>query len=83
VPAYSYKCNKCESVFELRHSYKDEIYKKPDCDEGCELERLPTIITINDRNPLSSGTGDEIKKVIEETRHDIESTKKSRINYET
>ena len=73
MPTYTYKCKKCEDVFELRHSYKESISKNPECGEKeCNVEKIPSFIFIQNTNPSSQHkVGDHVKKVIEETREEI------------
>ena len=83
MPLYIYKCRLCEDIFELRHSYKNKINKKPDCFDKCELQRIPSKINIKKQGCGIVSTGAVVKETIEETRQELEELKKERVDYKS
>jgi predicted nucleic acid-binding Zn ribbon protein len=84
MPLYTYKCITCENIFELRHPYKDKIYRKPSCLDECNLQKIPSRITISrEKGSGKINTGAVVKETIEDTRQELEELRKERVDYKS
>lgn len=77
MPLYSYLCLECESIFEVRHSYKDKF---TNC-TGCSSEKIQKYLAAPlkkiDKNTSNKSTaGDLVDQTIEETKYEIKKDKK-------
>jgi putative FmdB family regulatory protein len=78
MPAYEYRCSKCDTSFTTRHSYKNRLY---DCLECGGINTLTKIISrVNySKKTLNKGkkVGTEVVNSIEEAKKELELHKKS------
>ena len=82
MPRYTYKCKKCDQIFDVVHSIKEKFSSCEECNEECEeegsLSRLPSSFTTNiSKENLSSTNkaGDIVKSKIEEFKEDLKQEK--------
>jgi len=83
MPVYSYMCETCEDSFELRHSYKEKVGKRPGCLKKCTLQKIPSKINITKEGVAVAKTGEIIKETIEETRKELKDLRGQRSDYES
>ena len=77
MPLYSYRCLDCESIFEVRHSYKDKFKYCIKCSSDKIQKYLASPLKkIPKNNTNKNTTGDLVDQTIEETRHEIKKDKK-------
>lgn len=79
MPLYHYRCAGCEKNFEIRHSYASVGVQCKFCNSS-EIEKILSspirrVMAIKENNKK---TGTEVIKTIEETRLEIEKTKKQK-----
>ena len=75
---HDYKCNKCEFVFQYRHSVSDVLVKHPECkQEKCDLQKLPSFFrVIKKKEGKVKKPGQVVKKHIEEAKEEVKQQKK-------
>ncbi len=83
MPVYSYICETCEDSFELRHSYKEKVCKRPGCLEECTLQKIPSKINIAKEGIAVAKTGEIVKETIEETREELKDLRRQRSDYKS
>ena len=78
MPKYVYKCNDCESHFEVYHGMSEDQESCVLC-SGVDLHRVPQMPHIK-RQEASSGSkvGDEVKRAIKENRAILKDGKEER-----
>ena len=78
MPRYTYECETCKEVFDLVHSMSHKPEKRDDCKDECELNKVPTKLTILNSNSDEAGNkvGTVVKDSIEEFRQDLNKEKK-------
>ena len=81
MPIYTYRCNLCGEIFEKKHSFKDKIISKDDCNKDCQLERIPSSFFVS-INEVEEGVGHHVKRTIEETKEDLKESLETRKDYE-
>ena len=88
MPRYSYKCQKCNEIFDVAHSIKEKFSSCEECDKECKkkgsLSRLPSsfITSISKENLSSKKAGDLVKDKIEEFKEDLKREKEKYKNQE-
>jgi|TARA_B100000287_G_scaffold200453_1_gene189290 putative FmdB family regulatory protein len=82
MPRYTYKCKKCDQIFDVVHSIKEKFSSCEECNEECEeegsLSRLPSSFTTNisKENLTSTGkAGNLVKEKIEEFKEELKQEK--------
>lgn len=78
MPIYTYKCLKCESVYNERHTIKEV---KKDCKKCGSKDSLKKLLTnfsvgLKEKNNDNKKVGDVVKKSIEEFKEDLNEQKK-------
>ena len=78
MPKYDYKCNKCEFVFQCRHSVSEKAEKCPKCDAKPEdIKKLPSFFrVIKKQENKTKKPGQVVKKHIEEAKEEVKQQKK-------
>ena len=78
MPRYTYKCEKCENVFQTRHSINEKLEKCPACSADDGLRRLLSMPTYKiGKNKLKTKVGDLTKQHIEDARTDLKYQKEN------
>jgi len=65
MPRYTYRCEKCEVVFESVHSMKECLTDCTQCEEKETLTRIPAITFIKTSAPTAS-TGQKVGALVEQ-----------------
>ena len=81
MPRYTYKCVKCDHVFDIVHGIFDDQDACISCDSN-RLKRVPQMPHIH-REQVSKGerVGEATKRAIEENRELLKQDKKKRVEY--
>jgi len=85
VPRYTYKCSACEEEFNVVHSMSDKLEKREDCEDNCELKKIPSNLVFlknNIKHDSNHKVGDIVKGSIEELKQDLKEEKRSLKNKE-
>jgi len=76
VPKYTYRCNKCEVVVEIRHMMDEICEDCEKCSSKKTLKKIPSIPLIMKKiTQKKSKTGEITNDFIEETRKEQEEEK--------
>ena len=78
MPRYTYRCEKCEEVFEVVHSISEKL-EVCECDNAGSLVRIPSfafISSVQKKEAVPPKTGELVKKHIEESRAELQKEKK-------
>lgn len=75
MPKYTYRCERCEDVFEIVHSMSTKLKKKDNCENECDLTKVPSNITIikKETAPNKNKVGEVVKNSIESFKEDLRS----------
>ncbi len=80
MPRYTYRCKKCEVVFDTRHSMSEELTDCTECESVNTLEKVPgTFVSLNQKvneSDKNLKVGQLTKQKIEEFREDLKQQKK-------
>ena len=80
MPRYTYRCKKCEVVFDTRHSMSEDLTDCTECESADTLEKVPsTFVSLNykaNENNKSLKVGQLTNQKIEEFREDLKQQKK-------
>jgi len=80
MPRYTYRCKRCEVVFDIRHSMSEELTDCTECENINTLEKVPsTFVSLSQKtNELDKNlkVGHLTKQKIEEFREDLKQQKK-------
>ena len=80
MPKYTYRCNKCEEVFDVRHSMSEDLTDCIKCENSETLEKVPnTFVALNQKtneNNKNLKVGQLTNQKIEEFREDLSQQKK-------
>ncbi len=72
MPRYVYECEKCNIVFQIRHSIKDRLTDCKDCNTNNSLQRIPSMpITLKQGH-----TGKIVKSHIEDAKKELAQEKR-------
>tara|TARA_R100000808_G_C2085027_1_gene107504 strand:- start:152 stop:421 length:270 start_codon:yes stop_codon:yes gene_type:complete len=82
VPRYTYRCEKCEEVFEIVHSMNTELKKKDECSNECDLIKVPSSVTIIKKAaaPGKNKVGEVVKNSIESFKEDLKIQREGLLN---
>lgn len=82
MPRYTYRCDKCEEVFEVVHSMSIQLEKKDKCNDECDLTKVPANITIikKETTPGKNKVGAVVQNSIESFKEDLKSQRKDLLN---
>jgi len=61
MPAYDYKCKKCETVVEIVHPISQDILKEFDCPTCNNKQECSRLISLNHCNVIFKGNGWTVK----------------------
>ena len=85
MPEYTYKCDSCEAIYNVRHSIKE---RREDCEE-CEavgsLVRIPStplILKKKSNNATIEKPGKVVKKFIADAKQELQEEKENLSNKE-
>ena len=71
MPRYSYKCQKCNEIFDVAHSIKEKLTDCPHCEAKSSLKKFfGEITTIQSKN-----SGKIVKAFIEDTKKELKDEK--------
>ena len=77
MPTYTYKCEKCDLVFEEFHSMSETLEVCVTCDPPAPVKRVPAKASnIKKNNFLKQKPGKIVKKYIEDVTREVEEEKK-------
>ena len=78
MPKYTYRCEKCEIIFDIRHSITEDLTDCTECESAGTLEKVPsTFISLNQKtNENDKKVGELTKQKIEEFRKELKQQKK-------
>ena len=83
MPLYSYRCLECDSVFDVRHSYKESPKECPLCQATKFEKHLGTPLnTIKKKENKRLSKGEIVNDTIKETFNEIKK-EKSRLSKRT
>lgn len=66
MPKYTYKCNNCSEILEIRHSMKDTVTDCSVCDVENVLKRIPSSFLMNKTDQKAVIPGQRVKEAIED-----------------
>lgn len=73
MPTYTYRCKKCEIVFQKKHSMDERLTDCEHCDTIETLIKIPSSISVHYKNNEAGKIVDEyikdVKKEIEEEKN--------------
>tara|TARA_B100000287_G_C20671066_1_gene793376 strand:+ start:2004 stop:2255 length:252 start_codon:yes stop_codon:yes gene_type:complete len=76
MPKYSYRCEECDSQYEVWHGMTEEHNECEVCGAP-SVVRVPSLLGEVIRNNSKKKAGDLVNKTIEETREEIKEYKKN------
>jgi len=76
MPKYCYRCDECDSQYEVWHGMTEEHNECEICN-ATSVIRVPSLLGEVIRNNSKTKTGDVVNKTIEETREEIKEYKKN------
>jgi hypothetical protein len=83
LPKYVYKCSECERIYELIHSFGEQVLYCSEANEDSKcsgtstLERVPQIVNYIDNKPSGKQkVGQIVDEYIKNTKQDIKEYKK-------
>ncbi len=76
MPKYSYRCEECDSQYEVWHGMTEEHNECEVCGAP-SVVRVPSLLGEVIRNNSKKKAGDLVNKTIEETRGEIKEYKKN------
>jgi putative FmdB family regulatory protein len=82
VPRYVYKCQSCETEFEVSHSFGETV--DACSEEGCnstEVERIPQFINLSKKQGVEAQVGSIVNNHIEEAREEVKTYKQEMKNW--
>ena len=73
MPRYTYRCKKCDQVFERTHSMSEKLKDCPLCEAENQLVRIPskTIKSVSRKKKV----GEVVKQSIEEIKKEVKDEK--------
>ena len=74
MPRYSYKCDDCSQIFEVRHSFEEKCVACLMCGSTNKITRVPSSIFFAQQHKQVSGEsppGQAVKRAIEEAREEL------------
>jgi len=75
LPRYTYRCDVCGKSFEVSHSISDKL-TDCECGEEGSLKRIPSLPFRASVKSNKQKAGEMVKEFIEDTRKEIQKTKK-------
>jgi len=75
LPRYIYRCDVCGDSFEISHSISEKL-TDCECGEEGSLKRIPSLSFRASVNQNKQKAGEVVKEFIEDTRKQIDQTKK-------
>ncbi len=75
MPKYSYRCEECDSQYEVWHGMTEEHDECEVCGSS-SVVRVPSLLGEVIRNNSKKKAGDLVNQTIEETREEIKEYKK-------
>ena len=75
MPRYTYRCDVCGKSFEVSHSISDKL-TDCECGEEGSLKRIPSLPFRASVKSNKQKAGEMVKEFIEDTRKEIQKTKK-------
>lgn len=76
MPKYSYRCDACESEYEVWHGMTEEHTNCNVCDAP-SVVRIPALIGETKINTPKQKVGDVVNRTIEETKKEVKEYKKN------
>jgi len=76
MPKYCYRCDECDSQYEVWHGMTEEHNECEICGAS-SVVRVPSLLGEVIRNNSKKKTGDLVNQTIEETREEIKEYKKN------
>ena len=82
MPRYIYKCQNCETEFEVSHSFGETVdaCDKEDCN-STEVKRIPQFINLAKKQDVEAQVGSIVNNHIEEAREEVKTYKKELKNW--
>ena len=80
MPRYVYKCDECGDEFMASHLISEEISKKENCADTCNLHRIPQLT--NDPNKIKNKVrkvGQVVNEYIKDAKKEISRDKQERM----
>ena len=82
MPRYVYKCQSCETEFEVSHSFGETVDA---CSEegwnSTEVERIPQFINLSKKQGVEAQVGSIVNNHIEEAREEVKTYKQEMKNW--
>ncbi len=76
MPKYSYRCDTCESEYEIWHGMTEEHMNCNICDAP-SVVRIPALLGEVTINTPNERVGDVVNRTIEETKNEMKEYKKN------
>ena len=78
MPIYTYKCLKCDSIYNERHRITEVLKDCKICESKDSLKKLLTNFSVGlkEKSNDNKKVGDVVKKSIEEFKEDLKNQKK-------
>ena len=82
MPRYIYKCQSCETEFEVSHSFGEtvDVCSEKGCD-STEVERIPQFINLSKKKDVEAQVGSIVNNHIEEAREEVKTYKQEMKNW--
>ena len=80
MPKYTYKCDSCEQVFDVRHSFEEECVTCLMCGATEKPTRVPASVFFaqnHAQSPSDQPPGVAVKRAIEEAREDLKADREA------
>ena len=87
MPKYVYKCLECNQLYEVIHSFKEnintcaQINKDSQCEVTAMLERVPQHINFLKKQEKEAPVGQIVNDHIEKTKEEVKEYKNEMINW--
>ena len=79
MPRYVYKCQSCETEFEVSHSFGETVDA---CSEkGCDSTEVPQFINLSKKQGVEAQVGSIVNSHIEEAREEVKTYKQEMKNW--
>jgi len=87
MPKYVYKCDECNNLFEVIHSFGEsietcsQVNSKSKCSPDSTVERVPQFINLVKKQEKEVQVGQVVNEHIEEAKKEVEEYKKEMKNW--
>ena len=76
MPRYEYKCESCNMIFEVTHSYKDKQEECTECGSSCLEKVFSSPLRRIKQSTRDQKPGDKVNQAISESQEDLRKQRK-------